>query len=30
MQKHATQYQANRGAPLDVQISKSWVDSCAH
>jgi hypothetical protein len=26
MQKHATQYQANRGAPLDVQISKSWVD----
>lgn len=26
MQKHATQYQANRGTPLDVQISKSWVD----
>lgn len=26
LQRHATQYQANRGAPLDVQISKSWVD----
>jgi hypothetical protein len=26
MQKHATQYLANRAAPLEVQISKSWVD----
>lgn len=26
MRKHATQYQANRGAALNTQISKSWVD----
>lgn len=26
LQRHATQYQANRGAPLNLQISKSWVD----
>ena len=26
LQRHAAQYAANRGAPLDVQISKSWVD----
>jgi hypothetical protein len=26
MHKHATQYLANRAAPLEVQISKSWVD----
>jgi len=26
MRKHATQYQANRGAALGTQISKSWVD----
>jgi hypothetical protein len=26
LQRHAGQYAANRGATLDVQISKSWVD----
>jgi hypothetical protein len=26
MRRHARQYLANRGTPLDVQISKSWVD----
>jgi hypothetical protein len=26
MQKHSAQYQSNRGASLDLQISKSWVD----
>lgn len=26
MRRHSAQYQANRGAPLDLQISKSWVD----
>jgi hypothetical protein len=26
MRRHAAQYAAHRGAPLDVQISKSWLD----
>ncbi len=26
MVRHSAQYAANRGAPLNVQISKSWVD----
>jgi hypothetical protein len=26
MERHSAQYQASRGAPLDLQISKSWVD----
>ena len=26
LQRHSVQYQINRGAQLDVQISKSWVD----
>lgn len=26
LRRHAAHYQANRGAPLNFQISKSWVD----